>query len=119
MRNSKSHIQTVKQKLNKCSGIFYSYSELQQKYGEQLSKRDDVLEFKANVKLDNFPLGDSYTTEYPRGTATCRSVRCLRRRSPTPLPLVRAYVRAHAQQVVEYQGTVSTLPRCNRTAYAG
>lgn len=64
MRNSKTHSQTTKQKIDKCSGIFYSYNELQKKYGEQLSKRTDVLEFKANVRLDGFPLGDTYTTNF-------------------------------------------------------
>ena len=64
MRNSKTHDSTFKKKIAKCSNIFYAYSELQFKYGELLSKRDDVLEFKANVKLENFPLGDSYTTDF-------------------------------------------------------
>ncbi len=64
MRNSKTRTATIKSKLPKCSSIFYAFSELQHKYGEQLSKRNDVLEFKANVKLDGFPLGDTYTTDF-------------------------------------------------------
>ena len=64
MRNSKTHSQTIKCKLPKCSSVFYAYSELQHKYGELLSQRNDVLEFKANVKLEDFPLGDSYTTDF-------------------------------------------------------
>ena len=64
MRNSHTRTSTIKKRLSKCSGIFYAYSPLQLKYGELLSKRDDVVEFKANVKLDNFPLGDSYTTDF-------------------------------------------------------
>ena len=64
MRNSKTRTSTIKSKLPKCSSVFYAYSELQHKYGELLSKRDDVLEFKANVKLEDFPLGDSYTTDF-------------------------------------------------------
>ena len=64
MRNSKTRTSTIKQKIPKCVGVFYSYSELQSKYGQQLSKRDGVLEFKANVRLEDFPLGDSYTTDF-------------------------------------------------------
>ena len=64
MRNSKTHAQTIKRKLPKCANVFYAFSDLQNRYGEQLSLRDDVLEFKANVKLDDFPLGDSYTTDF-------------------------------------------------------
>ena len=64
MRNSKTRTSTIKSKLPKCSSVFYAYSELQHKYGVLLSQRDDVLEFKANVKLEDFPLGDSYTTDF-------------------------------------------------------
>ena len=64
MRNRKSHVSCTKIRMPKCIGIFYAYSPLQLRYGELLSKRDDVVEFKANVKLDNFPLGDSYTTDF-------------------------------------------------------
>ena len=74
MRNSKTRTATIKSKLPKCVTIFYAYSELQYKYGEQLSKRDDVLEFKANVKLDNFPLGDSYTTDFVITTTDGRTI---------------------------------------------
>ena len=64
MRNSRTHSQTIKKKLAKCSRVFYAYTNLQLKYGELLSKRNDVQEFKANVKLDGFLLGDSYTTDF-------------------------------------------------------
>ena len=64
MRNSKSHVQCTKLMLSKCSLTFYSYSELQRKYGELLSKRDDVAEFKTNVKLEGFSLGNAYTTDF-------------------------------------------------------
>ena len=64
MRNSKSHTQTIKKKLPKCISTFYAYNSLQLKFGELLSSRDDVQDFKANVKLDGFPLGDSYTTDF-------------------------------------------------------
>ena len=64
MRNSKTRTMTIKRKLPKCSTYFYAFSELQHKYGKQLSEDENVLEFKANVKLDDFPLGDSYTTDF-------------------------------------------------------
>ena len=64
MRNSRTHSQTIKKKIAKCSGVFYAYNDLQLRYGELLSKRNDVQEFKANVKLDGFSLGDSYTTDF-------------------------------------------------------
>ncbi len=64
MRNSKTRASTIKSRLPKCVNVFYAFSELQQKYGEQLSRRSDVSEFKANIKLEGFPLGDSYTTDF-------------------------------------------------------
>ena len=64
MRNSNTRTSTTKIKLPKCKNIFYAYNDLQLKYGELLSKRNDVQEFKANVKLDGFSLGDSYTTDF-------------------------------------------------------
>lgn len=64
MRNTHTRTKTIKKKLPKCQGVFYAYNELQEKYGELLSKREDVLEFKANFKLKDFPLGDFYTTDF-------------------------------------------------------
>ena len=64
MRNKKTHSITIKRKLPKCSTFFFAFSELQNKYGEQLSKDENVLEFKANIKLEDFPLGDTYTTDF-------------------------------------------------------
>ena len=64
MRNSKTRVSTIKKHLPKCADVFYAYNSLQDKYGELLSKRDDVLEFKANIKLVDFSLGDSYTTDF-------------------------------------------------------
>lgn len=74
MRNSKSHVQCTKSKIPKCTSTFYSYSVLQRKYGELLSKRNDVLEFRANVKLDQFPLGNTYTTDFVITTTEGRTV---------------------------------------------
>ena len=51
MRNSKTRTKTLKKKLNKCKNIFYAYNELQYKYGNILDEREDVLEFKCNVKI--------------------------------------------------------------------
>ena len=64
MRNNKTHSQTIKRSLLKCKNILYAYSELQLRYAELLSKRNDILEFRANVKLDQFPLGKTYTTDF-------------------------------------------------------
>ena len=74
MRNSKTHSQTIKRNLLKCKNIFYAYSELQLRYAELLSKRNDVLEFRANVKLDQFPLGDTYTTDFVITTTEGRTI---------------------------------------------
>ena len=64
MRNSNTRVSTIKKSLPKCVGVFYAYNLLQNKYGELLSNRDDVLEFKANIRLIDFSLGDSYTTDF-------------------------------------------------------
>ena len=64
MRNANTRTTTIKKRLDKCKNVFYAYSELQSKYGELLSERNDVQEFKVNVKLDGLPLGDSYTTDF-------------------------------------------------------
>ena len=34
MRNSKIHTITLKKKLNKCKGTFYSYNDIQFRYGD-------------------------------------------------------------------------------------
>jgi len=76
MRNSKTHTSaTFKKKLPKCSTIFYAYSDLQRKYGELISKREDVIEFKANVKLEKFPLGESFTTDFLITTTSGTEIR--------------------------------------------
>ena len=64
MRNSNTRVSTIKKRLSKCADIFYAYNSLQDKYGELLSRRDNVLEFKANIKLEDFPLGTTYTTDF-------------------------------------------------------
>ena len=74
MRNSKTHSQTIKCKLPKCSLVFYAYSDLQLKYGKELSTREDILEFKTNVKLEDFPLGDSFTTDFVITTTDGRTL---------------------------------------------
>ncbi len=63
MRNSKTRTKTLKKKLNKCKNIFYAYNELQYKYGNILDEREDVLEFKCNVKI-NCSLGPDYSTDF-------------------------------------------------------
>lgn len=63
MRNSKTRTKTLNKKLNKCKNIFYAYNELQYKYGNILEEREDVLEFKCNVKI-NCSLGPDYTTDF-------------------------------------------------------
>ena len=63
MRNSKTHSKTLKKKLSKCKTIFHAYNELQYKYVNILDEREDVLEFKCNVKI-NCSLGLDYTTDF-------------------------------------------------------
>ena len=63
MRNIKTHSKTMKKKLNKCKTIFYAYNELQFKYGNFLDEKDNVSEFKCNVRI-NCSLGDNYTTDF-------------------------------------------------------
>lgn len=66
MRNSKTHSITIKRKLPKCSTYFYAFSELQHKYGKQLSEDENVLEFKANVKLEGFEIFMVDMTRWPK-----------------------------------------------------
>lgn len=76
MRNGKTNSSsTFKKKIPKCTTTFFAYSNLQQRYGEILSTRDEVIEFKANVKLEGFSLGDHYTTDFLITTAKGLQVR--------------------------------------------
>ena len=64
MRNRNSHSITFKKKLNKCIGIFRAYNELQLKYGELLNENEEIIEIKVNVLLEDFELGDSFTSDF-------------------------------------------------------
>lgn len=64
MHNSNTRSKTIKKKLNKCKNIFFSYSNLQFKYGCRLDFNEDIVEIKCNVKLVGCELGDSYTSDF-------------------------------------------------------
>ena len=64
MRNKKTHSLTFKKKLNKSKSIFRAYNELQLKYGEELDSNDDIVEIKSNVLLEDFELGDNFTSDF-------------------------------------------------------
>lgn len=64
MRNKKTHDVTFKKKLNKISGFFRVHGELALKFGEELDKKEDIIEIKANCSLEDFELGDNYTTDF-------------------------------------------------------
>ena len=64
MRNKKTHSLTFKKKLNKSKGIFRAYSDIQLKYGEELDSNDDIVEIKSNVLLEDFELGDYFTSGF-------------------------------------------------------
>ena len=64
MRNRNSHSLSIKKKLNKSSGVFRAYNELQLKYGELLDKNEEIVEIKFNVLLEGFELGDSFTSDF-------------------------------------------------------
>ena len=64
MRNRNSHSLTIKKKLNKSSGVFRAYNELQLKYGELLDEKEEIIEIKFNVLLKGFELGDSFTSDF-------------------------------------------------------
>ena len=64
MRNKKTHSLTFKKKLNKSKSIFRAYNELQFKYGEELDSNDEIVEIKSNVLLEDFELGDNFTSDF-------------------------------------------------------
>lgn len=64
MRNSKTRSKTMKCKLEKCKSTFYAYNDIQYMFGKVVDTWSNIIEIKANVKLDDFILGDSYTTDF-------------------------------------------------------
>lgn len=52
-----------KRKLEKCNEICKTYDDLQLAYAIQLSKAEDVLEFKCNILLEGLEEG-CYTTDF-------------------------------------------------------
>ena len=64
MRNKKTHSLTFKKKLNKSKSIFRAYNELQFKYGEELDSNVEIVEIKSNVLLEDFELGDNFTSDF-------------------------------------------------------
>ena len=43
---------------------FYAYNDIQYMFGKVVDTWSNIIEIKANVKLDDFILGDSYTTDF-------------------------------------------------------
>ena len=64
MRNKNTHSLTIKKKLKKSRKLFCAYSELQLKYGERLDENNDIVEIRANVNLEGFDLGESFTSDF-------------------------------------------------------
>ena len=64
MRNSKTNGKTLKKALSKCKKRFIAYSDTQYKYADYLEADIQIIDIQANIKLNGFPLGDSYTTDF-------------------------------------------------------
>ena len=64
MRNRGTHSVAIKKKLSKSDRILCAYSSLQLKYAELLDENEDVIDIKANVLLEDFEVGDNYTTDF-------------------------------------------------------
>ena len=64
MRNRNTHSVAIKKKLNKSNKVLCAYSSLQLRYGELLDENINVIDIKANVLLEDFEMGDNYTTDF-------------------------------------------------------
>ena len=64
MRNSKTNGKTLKKAMSKCKKRFIAYSDTQFKYAHTLEADNQIIDIQANVKLNSFPLGDCYTTDF-------------------------------------------------------
>lgn len=63
MRNKNFKGRTEKKMLTKSKTVFKAYDPIQSAYADILEKRDDIVEIRSNIVLDNFPLGD-YMTDF-------------------------------------------------------
>ena len=63
MRNSKTNSKTMKKALNKCKR-FIAYNEVQWAYADTLATNEDIVEIQCNVKLNGFPLGDTFSSDF-------------------------------------------------------
>ena len=54
----------IKRQLSKCKDVCRSYSEMQDDYARFLQIDDSVKEFTCNVKLEDDPETESYTTDF-------------------------------------------------------
>lgn len=63
MRNKNFKGRTEKRMLTKCKDVFRAYDSIQSAYADVLEKRDDIVEVRCNVVLDDFVMGD-YMTDF-------------------------------------------------------
>ena len=54
----------IKRQLSKCKEVCRSYSEMQDDYARFLQIKDDVKAFSCNVRLDEDPETESYTSDF-------------------------------------------------------
>ena len=54
----------IKRQLSKCKDICRSYSEMQDDYARFLQVDDNVISFACNIKLDEDPETENYTTDF-------------------------------------------------------
>lgn len=64
MRNRNYKGRTEKRMLTKSKSVFKAYDPIQSAYADILEKRrDDIVEIRSNIVLDDFPMGD-YMTDF-------------------------------------------------------
>lgn len=64
MRNSKNKARCEKRKVAKCDEVLRTYSLLQSEFADNLAEDETVKSFRCNVPLTDFPIGDTYTTDF-------------------------------------------------------
>lgn len=64
MRNSNNKARCEKRKVEKCDGLCRTYSQLQAVYADDLAADETVQSFSCNVILEDFELGENFTTDF-------------------------------------------------------
>ena len=54
----------IKRQLSKCKEICISYSEMQDDYARFLQVNEEVASFSCNIKMDNDPETENYTSDF-------------------------------------------------------